>query len=233
MRCGKNGKRRERRTVANSRDQILGRLRIARKPFQEISTPEHYFPMVPLHDKTPAALVQRFVKEAEKLSCIVHQVANKQHALGTLLKIVDKDKAVSCWDEQHLPLPNLHTLLRSNGISISSPEDATVRVGITGANAALAATGSLVLCSGKGRYRATSLLPFVHVAIIRQEHILPDLESWIAQLRSTDLSALRSSSNIVLISGPSRTADIAMEIVMGMHGPREVHVILLSARIER
>lgn len=219
--------------MANSRDQILQRLRRARKPFAEISIPQQYLPMVPLREKSPDALIRRFIQEAGKLSCIVHQAANDQDALSLLLKIVDKDKAVSCWDEQHFPLQNLHTLLKSNGISISAPDDPTVRIGITGVNAALAATGSLVLSSGEGRYRSPSLLPLVHVALIRQDQILPDLESWIAQQRSTNLSSFGSSSNIVIISGPSRTADIAMELIKGMHGPREVHVICIASQSER
>jgi L-lactate dehydrogenase complex protein LldG len=58
--------------------------------------------------------------------------------------------------------------------------------------------------------------------------ILPGFEDWIADRRAKGIKeAFRDSSNIVLISGPSRTADIAMESIMGVHGPGTVHVIVL------
>lgn len=51
------------------------------------------------------------------------------------------------------------------------------------------------------------------------------MESWLAQKRLNDI---RAASNVVIISGASRTADIAMELILGMHGPRELHIILLK-----
>ncbi|MEZ4518784.1 MAG: lactate utilization protein [Chloroflexota bacterium] len=103
-----------------------------------------------------------------------------------------------------------------------------MRVGLTGADAGLAATGSLVLQSGSGRYRAASLLPPLHIAVLTADRIVPDLENWWTQQRAAGLDQVRQRSNIVVITGPSRTADIAMQLVMGMHGPRELHLILLD-----
>lgn len=62
---------------------------------------------------------------------------------------------------------------------------------------------------------------------LRSTQIVPDLESWMAAQRADGFAAMRGASNIVVVSGPSRTADIAMELVMGMHGPRELHIVLL------
>jgi L-lactate dehydrogenase complex protein LldG len=106
-------------------------------------------------------------------------------------------------------------------------QDAGARVGLTGVDAALAATGSLVLSSGDGRARAASLLPPIHIAVVTADQILPDLESWLASSKAAGSAPIRRPSNIVVITGPSRTADIAMQLVMGMHGPREVHVVLM------
>jgi L-lactate dehydrogenase complex protein LldG len=102
-----------------------------------------------------------------------------------------------------------------------------MRVGITGVDAALAATGSLVLAAGVGKHRVTSLLPPLHIAVVRASQIMPDLESWVAMQRAQGLDAFRRMSSVIVISGPSRTADIAMQLIMGMHGPAELHIILI------
>jgi L-lactate dehydrogenase complex protein LldG len=111
---------------------------------------------------------------------------------------------------------------------VTTPDDASVEVGITGASAALAATGTLVLVSGKGRPRSPSLLPPIHIAVVKTDQIETTLERWVEQQRKDGLDTLRASSNVILISGPSRTADIAMTLVMGMHGPKKMHIILVE-----
>ena len=86
--------------------------------------------------------------------------------------------------------------------------------------------------SGNGRFRAASLLPPIHIAVLNTNQIVPDLESWWAAQKwaaqkAAGLEQTRQHSNIAIITGPSRTADIAMQLVMGMHGPRELHLVLL------
>ena len=102
-------------------------------------------------------------------------------------------------------------------------------MGITGVSAALAGTGSLVLESGNGRYRATSLLPDLHIALVTPKQILPDLDSWADAQRERDFAAFRESSNTVIVSGPSKTADIGHQLVKGAHGPRELHILVIGA----
>ncbi|MCP5101116.1 MAG: lactate utilization protein C, partial [Chloroflexi bacterium] len=81
---------------------------------------------------------------------------------------------------------------------------------------------------GNGRYRTTSLLPPVHIAIMTTDQISPNLESWLANQRAETPDLFKNASNIAIISGASRTADIAMELILGMHGPGKLHIILLS-----
>ncbi len=183
--------------------------------------------MVPLPDLEPEALQELFVSEAQKAACVVHHAASSQEAVEIILRLAGEDKQISCWEPEEIPLPGLEEGLANAGITCVA-QDATVRLGVTGVDAALAATGSLVLCSGQGRFRAASLLPPVHVAVVERTQILPDLEQWWAQQREGGLDQVRQSSNIVVISGPSRTADIAMELVMGMHGPGELHIVLIN-----
>ena len=118
--------------------------------------------------------------------------------------------------------------MSEHGIEISSGRDASVKVGLTGADAALAATGSLVLLTGKGKPRLVSLLPPVHIAVITRQQIIPDLESLMTEFREKKPDVFQQNSSIMIISGPSRTADIAMQLILGMHGPRELHIIILT-----
>lgn len=212
----------------SSRERILNSLRGASRPFAPTEKPANYLPMTPLADHEPTALRQRFIAEAEKLSCRVHQVDSTANATETLLGLVGNDKHILSWRPEKLPLPNLAETLARAGITLAEPQDPTVRVGLSGVDAALASTGSLVVVSGAGQYRTASLLPPVHIALVCESQIVADFESWMAKERAEQLMRFRQSSNIVVISGPSRTADIAMQLILGMHGPGEVHIILMA-----
>jgi L-lactate utilization protein LutC len=210
----------------SSREQILARLRSREKPFPEVHPPGAYQPMTPLAEDGPS-LLARFVSEAEALNAVVHQSVNEAQVIQEILEILGSDKTILAWDWPSIPLSGLHQALESAKISVASPRDSNVRVGISGAGAALAATGSLVLCSGKGQYRATSLLPPVHIAVITRQQIIPNLERWIQQQRAAGMPAFQQTSNTVVVSGPSRTADIAMELILGMHGPGTLHIFIV------
>lgn len=209
----------------SSRDQILRKLRDARQPFTEVEPVEARQHMVELTDMSQDALLTRFISVAEALPCKVHCV-NEVEALQIILKLTDREQAVLSWSPEYIPLPGLTDTLTLAGIEVAAPDDGNVRVGITGVDAALASTGSLVLMSGEGKHRLTSLLPDVHIAVLTPDQIVPDLETWFSQQKQKGLTAFRQSSNTVIITGPSKTADIAQELIKGAHGPREVHVII-------
>lgn len=99
---------------------------------------------------------------------------------------------------------------------------AAADVGISGADAALAETGSIVVSSGPGKSRMVSLLPPVHIALVSTSRLTPDIVTW-AAAREGKLPA-----NRVIISGPSKSGDIAQILVLGMHGPKRFIVILLD-----
>lgn len=156
------------------------------------------------------------------------KVTRAQLFARTGIQFLPINTLISAWDLKQIPIPGLRTALdRANIAAVG--QDAGVRVGLTGVDAALAAMGSLVLMSGRGRHRASSLLPTVHIAVVAAGQIVPDLESWLAGRKASGLDTLCQSSNVVVITGPSRTADIAMQLVMGMHGPRELHVVVVPA----
>jgi L-lactate dehydrogenase complex protein LldG len=211
----------------NSREQILGKLRKSPRPFSDASFIIGRQPIVPVADLQPPSLQALFIEQAQKLDCTVQFCSEPAAALQYLFALIGTDKFVSSWDADTIPLLGLAKALTDAGVQIAAPDDPSVRIGITGADAALAGTGSLVLTSGPGKSRLVSLLPFIHIAIITAAQILPHLEAWVDQQRRIGLQHFRQTSNVLLISGPSRTADIAMELVLGAHGPAEVHILIL------
>lgn len=94
-------------------------------------------------------------------------------------------------------------------------------IGISGVTRVVAETGSVVMGTGPGRPRSTSLLPRAHIAIAARSQIVPDLFDLF-----TGPPALPSC--LTLITGPSKTGDIELRLVTGVHGPGDVHVIICS-----
>ena len=214
----------------SSRESILARLRAAQAPFKEVApiAPDQRRNMVPLADQSPEALKARFILEADKLHCEVHTAADENAALSALLTLIGEDRSIMRWDDAFIPIPGLDQILVERGIQRTGSDDPTVNVGITGVDAAMTATGSLLLRDGAGRDRRVSLLPARHIAILRSEQILPDLEAWFVQERQSDLENFRAAANVVIVSGPSKTADIAQELILGAHGPVQVQIIVID-----
>jgi L-lactate dehydrogenase complex protein LldF len=103
-------------------------------------------------------------------------------------------------------------------------------MGITGANILVAETGSLVICSNEGNVRLVSSLPPIHVAIVGVEKVVETLDEANDVIRILGRSAAGHpmTSYVSYITAPSRSGDIELTPVVGMHGPEEVHVILVD-----
>jgi L-lactate dehydrogenase complex protein LldG len=100
---------------------------------------------------------------------------------------------------------------------------ATVDIGITSADYALADTGTLVMLSSPQEARLISLLPPAHIAVVPQGRILSGLDELFTLLPKP----AEQTSSMVLITGPSRTADIEQILVRGVHGPGEITVVVV------
>ena len=100
---------------------------------------------------------------------------------------------------------------------------ATVDVGITSADYALADTGTLVMLASPQEARMISLLPPAHIAVVPKARILTGLD----ELFSLLPTPAESTSSMVLITGPSRTADIEQILVRGVHGPGVLSVVVV------
>jgi L-lactate dehydrogenase complex protein LldG len=98
-------------------------------------------------------------------------------------------------------------------------------VGLTDADYGIAESGTLALLHRPGQGRAISLLPPVHVAVLRTGDLLPDLSALFERLDSDER---HPASALTFITGPSRTGDIEFVITKGVHGPGALHVVLLD-----
>lgn len=100
-----------------------------------------------------------------------------------------------------------------------------VDAGITDVHAALAESGTLVCSTDAHHGRAPSLVPRIHIAIVRAMDIVPDMLDLWPRYRGIAPSELPSS--ITLITGPSKTADIEGQLIKGVHGPGRVEIMLV------
>ncbi len=93
---------------------------------------------------------------------------------------------------------------------------------------AVAETGSIVVRGGPTHGRALSLVPPIHVVVLEPRLIVADLVDLMERLRVAEQQPTGKGSATVIITGPSKTADIEMNLVTGVHGPGVVHVFLLD-----
>lgn len=151
-----------------------------------------------------------FVKEKGARLVVTHGLDRTLfHELSEAMRSV----GVSCFDINDIDGRNIRDLLER------------ADVGITGADLAVAETGSLIITSENDAVRLLSCLPPIHVVILQKEKILSnflELAEWFRKMQSM------SRRTISVITGPSRTADIELEIVVGVHGPCELHVIIVG-----
>jgi L-lactate dehydrogenase complex protein LldG len=183
-------------------------------------------------------MMEQFSAALTALSGHVHRAAGAQAVADVIAGLAREHQAASfiSWDEQHLGCPGLLDALSSRGLprvtyDVSSDPDrragevqalSGIGLGVTGAQAALADCGGLILVSGPGRGRLASLLPPVHVAVVEARRLRPSL----AAVLREEPRLFGTASNVVIVAGPSRTADIEMTLTHGVHGPKHVHVIL-------
>ena len=99
-------------------------------------------------------------------------------------------------------------------------------IGITGAQWAVAETGTLVLESEEERHRLASLVPTVHIALIEAGRVRLTLGEVLRAINEKGLEGL--SPTVTFITGPSRTSDIELTLAIGVHGPAELFVIIIE-----
>ncbi len=191
-------------------------------------------PVVDLPDQGPARAVEPghetldlFIEMATDAGTKVQPVDTAASAAEHVLSIVRAAGAsrVLVAPEAMPARSDILAQLESAGLTFVDPDNPDAafdaEVGITGVRLAVAETGSLALDSGPVQRRMASLAVSVHIAILRTDQIVADLVDWAEAIGNAP------PASTVLITGPSKTADIELVLVTGVHGPKEVHVVLL------
>ena len=199
-------------------------------------------------ERWPEAL-ERFRQEFERVAGVYHRVRTAAEVPGVMVDIA-RDRAarsVVAWDAASLGLDLAPALGRAGLVLAAVPpgeadegartrhraDAARAELGVTGVDFALAETGTLILLSGAGRPRSTSLLPATHVAVFDRRRLLESLEQVGVILEALHADATRAMSGAVINfnAGPSRTADIELTLTRGVHGPKEVHAVFVDEPI--
>jgi L-lactate utilization protein LutC len=173
--------------------------------------------------------VVRFRDELAAAGGQAHVVPDRAAAVAKVCELVGAKSArrVLLSDGAVIDPLNLGDVLRSRGVEVfdsaaGREETFAADLGVTGVDYLVAETGSIALFTRPGQPRSFNLLPPVHVAVAERGQILPDLFDLFA-LERGELPACLS-----LITGPSKTGDIELRLVTGVHGPGEVHVVLID-----
>ncbi|HMH19847.1 MAG TPA: lactate utilization protein C [Burkholderiales bacterium] len=214
----------------SSREKILSRIRKAqgrggKRPSQaELEAVETYLRahLRGTLPKVEADLVARFRARAESMQSTTEEVAAKSEvpdAVARYLKLNNVPLAGCVW-------PQLAGIdWKGAGLALEQrAANGSDAVGVTGAFAAIAETGTLMFASGPDTPSSVSLLPETHVAVLEARRIVPHMEDAWALARA-EFGQLPRAINFV--SGPSRTADIDQTIVLGAHGPYRVHIVVI------
>lgn len=214
----------------SARDNILARIRGAldrKQPLTDTEAAkmrsklrEHPRGPMPAMDWDPLV---RFPQRCLSLSSTVDTIASLEQlpaAVARYLETNQLTRTAVCW-------PQYAGLDWSGSALDVEPRAATGDdlTGITGSYCAIAETGTLMLLSGTDTHSKTSLLPETHIAVVARSRIVRSMEDAWDLLRREHRQPPRQ---VAFVSGPSRTADIELTLVLGVHGPYRVHVILLD-----
>ena len=174
--------------------------------------------------------IQLFLDELKELSGVGQCFS--QNGIVDALKALVADNNIrkaTVWNTPRLQQLQITDHLSALGVESVSPtankhEMALCDLGITEADYLLPETGTIVLHSSAEMPRAVSLLPRIHLAIVRPEMLRPDMHQVFAEAKDTNY--------LVFVTGPSRTADIELTTTLGVHGPKELFVWIIEGENE-
>ncbi len=213
-----------------AREEILGNVRMALlrrigAPVPPIPPSARVGPRVPGDVNSEIELL---LSEISKLGGGTRRIKSQQvkAALEALVEAEGIEKA-TLWETQDFQLLGVAESLERCGVELVSPQAdprqlAECDLGVTGVDAALPETGTLLLRSSPEKPRLVSLLPRIHLAIVRSLALHPDLHQ--------AFQKFKNDGYLVCITGPSRTTDIELTVTIGVHGPKALHVWALDTK---
>jgi L-lactate dehydrogenase complex protein LldG len=195
-----------------------------------------------LRNRTAAerdVLVELLQENARALSIHLHQADSEHEAAKAVIDIIRNrqpefsgTKHVILHDHPDVAALQLWKQLDGEAVTVHTTfgSDQELRektiasfVGITAPAIGVADSATMIQLTRPGQPRSTSLVPSIHIALLRLDRLVADLEEAYALLQEES----GQLDSLVFISGPSKTADIEATMVYGAHGPREMHLVLM------
>jgi L-lactate utilization protein LutC len=177
---------------------------------------------------TPTQCIELMQLRAAMSGAMIHQPENDKQIFNCLRKIIPLAATVLVDDESKKILPPALNV-DYKFVSLEQADDESLfsaTAAITGVDFAIAETASIVLSDHRPQARLATTAVEIHLALIHPNQIIPDL---------TDLSEKikqyyhhQPPAGMIIISGPSKTSDIEMNLVVGVHGPSQLHYLILA-----
>jgi L-lactate dehydrogenase complex protein LldG len=223
------------RVIADVR-RALGRRETARpaplEPFVES-----------IAEESPEVTVTRFQAEAGAVGAVVYHAPSAEAAASLVVRLCAeagaKDVALS--DAPLLSEMNLcariaaHSLsaFRATDYAAGGHDELIARLercgaGVSAVAYAIAETGTVVVSSGEEGCLLVSLLPAVHIAVLRPAQIVGSLAEAVAKLKQECVGRGEPCRSATFITGPSRTSDVELVLSIGVHGPKQLHLVIID-----
>jgi L-lactate dehydrogenase complex protein LldG len=210
--------------MSSARDEILARIRAAlQKPDEHIAAEPDWNAQL-YTDAEAEDWIIRFAQVFESRSGKFHFVEHPDAFFDVAKALVTERgwQRIACYDTV------LQQWLQEADIAYDATDEllTEAQVSFTFCDTLMARTGSVFVSSMLGGGRRLTIFPPIHVVVAFASQVVPDIAegiSYVRQLYPDGLPSLLS-----LTTGPSRTADIEKTLVLGAHGPKEIHVILVD-----
>jgi L-lactate dehydrogenase complex protein LldG len=222
----------DRRSVLDDVRQALGH--------RATVTPEALEPFIePAGTPGADSLVARFTQEATAVRAQVHRLSGKLQLVEKILEICAHQAGeVALSGSALFSQMELPKALAAHGLTTFESHEtdhetmiarlANCAVGVTAADYVIAETGTIVLSSDEANALLVSLLPPVHIAMVRAAQIIASIDENICRLGEDQMERANPPRSVTMITGPSRTSDVELVLSIGVHGPKELHVIILD-----
>jgi len=224
--------------MSNSREEILHTIRKGLKGVSsdKDSTKRNFLneaqEIQQLRVEQQSNLRSQFISELSNVNTKILEASNENEINEAILNLAEEKKleSFSIWDSQYLKKLKLKKNLKDAGLKLITAKNknriANSNIGITEVDYAIVDTGTLVLFTNNNQPRSVSLLPPIHLAIVREENLLRNIDDLFIILKSKLEEGKVLTSCMTFITGPSRTADIELNLTLGVHGPKELYVFI-------
>lgn len=224
--------------MSNSREEILHTIR---KGLKDASSDEDFTKrnisneaqeIQHLTIEQQSTLKSKFISELSNVNTKILEASDETEINKVILNLTKEKKleSFSIWESQYLKKLKLKKSLKHAGLKLITAKYknriANSNIGITEADYAIVDTGTLVLLTKNNQPRSVSLLPPIHLAIVRPEKLVRNIQDLFVILKSEQEEEEDIMSCMTFITGPSRTADIELNLTLGVHGPKELYVII-------